>query len=128
MTDLNLNELRKVAEAATPGPWEVADEGYDERYVYDSASGQMCWTPDLPGHWSLADATHIATFDPPTVLALLDRVAELEAKVARVEALAEEWEPMRWSEDGVEHTLTLNGPGGTYCHDLRAALAGESDE
>lgn len=86
MADLNLNELRKVAEAATPGPWEVADEGYDERYVYDSAAGQMCWTPDLPGHWSLADATHIATFDPSTVLALLDRVAELEAKVERLAA------------------------------------------
>jgi hypothetical protein len=35
------------------------------------------------------NAKHIATFDPPTVLALLDRLAAAEAKVARVEALIE---------------------------------------
>lgn len=80
MTDLNLNELRKVAEAATPGPWTLIGGG-----EYLTPIGLMV-APDDGGVWP-EDATHIATFDPPTVLALLDRVAELEAKEARVESL-----------------------------------------
>lgn len=46
------------------------------------------------------------------------RVAELEAKVARVEALADQWSfPVSLSHD--DHW---------YASRLRAALAGESDE
>lgn len=33
--------------------------------------------------------SHIAAFDPPTVLALIERLKAAEAKVARVEALAD---------------------------------------
>src|SRR5690606_38354416 len=98
MTDLNLNELRKVAEAAeTNAEWDFwhADDGRLEMYVPNGTMDTLtvfrfvdygdcpeCARPDP------ADARHIATFDPPTVLALLDRVAELEAEVeAKAEAL-----------------------------------------
>ena len=96
MADLNLTELREVAEAAeTNAEWDFwhADDGRLEMYVpngtmdtatvfhyVDYGDCPECSRPDP------ADATHIATFDPPTVLALLDRVVELEAVVGRVEA------------------------------------------
>lgn len=94
MTDLNLNELREVAEAATEGPWDFEAGG-----EYECGEPGCCseyWDNRIWGEGvvlleshmlSTEDARHIATFDPPTVLALLDRVAELEAKEARVESL-----------------------------------------
>ena len=56
--------MRRVAEAATPGPWEA----FGATPVM-APSRPVCaiWGPDQE-----YDATHIATFDPPTVLALLD--------------------------------------------------------
>lgn len=92
--------LRAAAEAATPGPWAVCDEGYGEQYVYDEPTGNMCWTPDLPDHWQPHDAAFIAAANPTAVLALLDELGALRAKVAangcepcerhaRIEALIE---------------------------------------
>lgn len=83
-SELDLEQLEKVARVATDGPWSVVDG--DE---VTSAEGPLlaglptgdaivCWMPD---------ATHIATFDPPTVLALIARLREAEAKVERVEAI-----------------------------------------
>lgn len=70
MTDIDA--LRKVAEAATPGPWELDGS--------DIAAGDywVAYSADT----SVTDAAHIAAFDPPTVLALLDEVAALRATVA----------------------------------------------
>lgn len=83
-SELDLERLEKVARAATDGPWSVVDG--DE---VASAEGPLlaglptgdaivCWMPD---------ATHIATFDPPTVLALIAEVRELRAKVGRVQEI-----------------------------------------
>lgn len=62
MTALYLTKLREIAEAATPDDWErvVPFEGM---------------AISNPNH--MADADHIATFDPPTVLALIDEVERL---------------------------------------------------
>ena len=123
-----LGRLREVAEAATPGPWyweppsgedwPQSDEslltrhrGEGDDYDPDVLSA---WGYDASGtHASDEDRTHISTFDPPTVLALLDRLEAAEAKVARAQALAEEWaaDPVGgdlWRSDAVD--------------DLRAAL------
>ena len=71
-TEEKLAELRAVAEAATPGPWQWMDGGV-------SHSTSFGWQPvTLPGE----SAQHIAAFDPPTTLAL---IAALEAKTAEVE-------------------------------------------
>lgn len=65
--------MRKRAEAATPGPWDVDEIG-------------AVWTQEADGQPVLIakratdeDAAHIAAADPPTMLALadwLDSVAE----------------------------------------------------
>lgn len=85
--DLDLAKLRAVAEAATEGEWDwstansvryliQADTHSPVVYAYRSPIDSM---PDLSV--SVNDAEHIAAFDPPTALALLDRVEELEGRV-----------------------------------------------
>jgi uncharacterized protein YciI len=75
--------LRKVAEAATPGPW-VAEDG-------------EVWRPSPIADLAVAEAelvrnaAYIAAASPDVVLGLLDRLDAAEAKVARVEALEPTW-------------------------------------
>lgn len=66
----HLAEMRRVAEAATPGPWRKGD---------GSPATSIVVYPAAPSNLDIftgsdQDAAHIATFDPPTVLALLDVV------------------------------------------------------
>jgi hypothetical protein len=73
---LDLAELKRVAREATPGPWaHLADQcvGPADGTIiadYSTCSG---------GDWE-ADAAFIATFDPPTVLSLLDRLSKAEGE------------------------------------------------
>ena len=91
-TKEKLAELRAVAEAATPGPWVFDPPGMwgDEDDIPQSAvrqidSGSITWDDHGGEVFKPEDAAHIATFDPPTVLAL---IAALEAKTAEADDLA----------------------------------------
>lgn len=93
----DLTRMKAVAEAATPGPWRFGVMSFDHPFVY--AAGLAVAHPHLdddePAR-AAGIADHIATFDPPTVLALIAEVqrarAEGAAEVrAAVEALANEW-------------------------------------
>lgn len=86
----DLANLRKIAEAATPGEWVHWNPSVGESHI--AIANKVAWRSlksstkfaddeKIP-HW--ADATHIATFDPPAVLALIDRLEQAEAAVARV--------------------------------------------
>ena len=92
LTPERLAELRRIAEAATPGPWQWAgsrDKGDPHAYVYagDYASeGEPDLWCEIVSECPEADAQHIAAFDPTTALALLDRIEALEHKVV------EHWE------------------------------------
>ena len=91
---MELNELRKIAEAATPGPWGLWNPAVGESHI--AIANKVAWRSVVSAtgfvddefipHW--ADANHIATFDPPTVLALLSRLEQAEAQVARVREIA----------------------------------------
>lgn len=72
---INLDTLRKTAEAATPGPWEASDRGIG--YEVHDASGYEL-NSGMRETFTESDATHIATFDPPTVLELIDRAEAAE--------------------------------------------------
>ena len=81
LTDERLAELRRIAEGAdSPGPWEARRAAHfeDDCPVYDAGGLPLCVSPDdgVRGGHSDADAKHIAAFDPPTALALLDAVRE----------------------------------------------------
>ena len=95
MPDLDLTKLREIAEAATPGPWGVydANEGMSPPRPYWSVANNEFHNPtnldalaiDISvDYGDKADADHIATFDPPTVLALIDEVERLRAQVDAV--------------------------------------------
>lgn len=74
----NLDQLRQVAESATPGPWAVYDRGIG--YEVHNANGYEL-NGGMRETFTEADATHIATFDPPTALALIDRAEAAEHAV-----------------------------------------------
>jgi hypothetical protein len=74
---VDVERLRAVAEAASDDPptW------YCPKWLREQTDGLI----------DQLDAEHIATFDPPTVLGLLDRLAAAERRLALVEALAEKF-------------------------------------
>ncbi|TLK56296.1 ead/Ea22-like family protein [Glutamicibacter sp. V16R2B1] len=92
-----LDQLRQVAKRATPGPWARKGTAVlGPREPWDLGTGpariiaaQMPWQRDRME----ANAEHVATFDPPTVLALIDRAEAAEAAVSNqrsvVKTLAE---------------------------------------
>jgi len=86
MTDLDLTKLREIAEAATKGPWEVGvttfgdpNDGPTHSCVREAgsewfdhvAASEGCDEADL-------NMAHIAAFDPPTVLLLIDEIERLQ--------------------------------------------------
>lgn len=94
---IDLDALERIAQAATPGPWDIEyevehyDYGPSERWPstligprrnppgvlaekYGNRINEIAELRD-------EDAEHIAAFDPPTVLALIARVRELESIV-----------------------------------------------
>lgn len=72
------------------------------------------------------EAAHIATFDPPTVLALLDRLDTAEAALGKVRALVGELahEAQRQSK---AHNVEVAAGLWRASDLLRAALAGEPE-
>lgn len=98
-TELDLTALRDIAKEATQSAWAFTVDSDDDPY------GE--WPQSLVGpknqqaseraiangfgndvdeinELSFPDITHIAAFDPPTALALIDRLEAAEAKVAAV--------------------------------------------
>ena len=101
-TEEKLAELRAVAEAATQSSWDIendSEEDYEAGIAYAEWPSVLVGPENaIPSQWARdhgdtdrvqeipelkpEDAEHIATFDPPTVLAL---IAALEAKTTEVE-------------------------------------------
>ena len=92
---MNTDEQRAIAEAATPANvWSGG--GYEIQFVdrEDRTGDNAGWHVSVEGVGSFPigwfhreeDAKYLATFDPPTVLALLGRLAALEAERAAGEA------------------------------------------
>lgn len=87
-----ITELKAIAERATQGEWEVCPVAPGRIYPkgshegFNVGGGGKYITFNLSGNGASgeANATYIATFDPPTVLALLARIEELEEALARV--------------------------------------------
>ena len=115
LTDERLAELRTIAEGAeSQEPWRTDDD--EGRMVFAASGFQVYYAlfGSNNGDAEPGDAAHIAAFDPPTVLALLDRLEAAEAKVARVEELCE------WADD---RGSVWSGVLST--RRIREALAGE---
>ena len=80
LTPAKLAELRQKAEAAEiqgPSPWMFV-ETKEEYHTYCEVRDKYgCQVVD---NSTQEEAEHIAAADPATVLALIDRIEELEAK------------------------------------------------
>lgn len=125
----DLNELRKIAEAATPGPWTVMDvndtgEGVNFIDVHQDGKSWEVVSRRLPDRHDdrdqmSADATHIATFDPPTVLALITRLEQAERDRVK---LRNRLDAMRRQRDGYRNQLRRAEQQVARVRDLSAYL------
>jgi hypothetical protein len=96
-------ELKRVAEAATPGPWayELDDEGCSMGWIVSPCERIVKILGDSAQQ--ATNATYIATFDPPTVLGLLSRLSAAEGEIARRDAVAQ----ASWGDQKDEHTEAI---------------------
>src|SRR5690606_13480631 len=89
LTPKRLQELRRIAEAATPGPWAWR-EGRGGKILDLIGYGEEIVTPSLFNaslKVKVGVKEYIQAFDPTTVLALLDRIEVLERRDSEVTRL-----------------------------------------
>jgi hypothetical protein len=83
MTDDELARLEAVARAATQDDWDFNYYSMVDCSKFVDSDEYICTVPPTSGDTAtgehLANAIHIAAFDPPTVLALLAELRELRA-------------------------------------------------
>lgn len=108
----NLKALRKIAEQATPGPWEMYDANEDSDHAplwcvandeFHNPSGDEDaeWIAVEVHTGDKPDAEFIATFDPPTVLALIEEIDRLQSENVTLAGLAKarrEWNKKKHAE------------------------------
>lgn len=96
--NIDLDKREAVAKAATPGRWAFGDRTGSLRV--ETAGGnqttEICVLEEQGdaeerGLWGteFKNADHIATFDPPTVLALIERLRKAETEVHYANGVAE---------------------------------------
>src|SRR5690554_837659 len=87
LTPDRLQELRRIAESATPGPWAVNPfKALVDEMATLTPVCAMLWPTELrTEEQTLSNALHIAAFDPTTCLALLDEIECLAERVRELE-------------------------------------------
>lgn len=91
----DLENLLDLAEAATPGPWDIVKEDPDEVFYEEDqlfvGNGNEWWNARVmvPPHMR-SDAEFIAAANPETVTWLINRIAQLEDENIALCALTEE--------------------------------------
>ena len=83
----DLNKLRELAEAATPGPWTVYNRNGHNAPDDDFLGWEFDQGPEEPdrGQFRGPDARFIAAFNPATALSLLSRLKATEERAERLE-------------------------------------------
>jgi hypothetical protein len=89
MTNIDLDGLAALAQAATPGPWVVSLDGVYEADM-SARITRVSGNPEV----AHADAAFIAACDPDTILALVERAKDADRQRAAIAALADKWEVM----------------------------------
>ena len=80
---MNIEKLKRLAEAATPGPWSSHPNGY---YGVHSNTGTICSTGE-----KIADALYIAAANPAAILELIQQRDELLAALKYARELVDDW-------------------------------------
>lgn len=82
----NTDELLEIAKAATQADWypmlvgSLSQREEDEEYIVDSGPTFIC-SMQVGGNRAMHDANHIAAFDPPTMVRILERLADAEFRL-----------------------------------------------
>ena len=77
MTRSELDQLRALAQAATPGPWRVEAQGHASQGVARVNNLEVAPPDSVELAHCATDAAYIAAVSPDVVLALLDEVERL---------------------------------------------------
>ncbi len=77
MTAAELNQLRALARAATPGPWRVEAQGHAPQQVARVNNLEVAPPDSVELAHCADDAAYIAAASPDVVLGLIDEVAGL---------------------------------------------------
>lgn len=80
---IDLDELRRLSNAATPGPWSV-DGPPDNQIVWSSPNDRVAFLAHSNGRDPARDTAtgeFIATANPSTILALLDEIDRCHARL-----------------------------------------------
>lgn len=89
LTAEELDRLEAVARAATPGPWHQGSGDHFARDVRSSAGDSMAWCGMFPARAAAANARHIATCNPQTILALVEMARRAQAAETELDGLRE---------------------------------------
>ncbi|RKS19671.1 Ead/Ea22-like protein [Arthrobacter sp. AG1021] len=121
---INLDTLRKTAEAATPGPWDLYSTQDYEVFCAANFTDSNYDPPAVTyGSDRSEDAEFIATFNPETVLALLSRLEQAEQAVQRVREVIRQYDP--------DHLTCMCNSDGDCCKctvaDFQEALEGDDN-
>lgn len=90
MTDIDTAALRRLAEAATPGPWSWVDSGIESGSRVLGGATQPVLRTSPAGWPAAADSAYIAAANPSAMVELLDRLAGAEAERDRLRAQVED--------------------------------------
>jgi hypothetical protein len=101
MNQEQINELRKLAQAATPGPWAAGGPSFgapmpvwcDEvvtEYGGDSPES-VCLCPSGAEETSTDDMSYIAAANPAAILALIQQRDDLLAALKDARELVDDW-------------------------------------
>ena len=86
MTPAELDQLRALAQSATPGPWRVEARGHASQEVARVNNLEVAPPDSVELAHCATDAAYIAAVSPDVVLALLSEVERLRAQLAAAEA------------------------------------------
>lgn len=121
----DLEALKKAAEGATPGPWEVPESIHGDPYITERGVGILrggcVAVADTRDDYGRSNAAYIAAASPDVVLALVERVERAEGAVA---ALREAFDPGELECGRLGLSCADVNPADRWCRAcrLRAAL------
>lgn len=91
---MNIEELKRLAEAATPGPWEYEDHGRLTGIIWGTnyyAIARLAYDGQVSDEEVDATGSYIAAANPAAVLELIRQRDELLAELKNARELVEDW-------------------------------------
>ena len=73
---MNINELEKLAKAATPGPWRQSEHEHLKDCIMTHGSNPVIYCDEVP-IMALEDAAYVAAANPQTILAMIELMREM---------------------------------------------------